>query len=103
VIKYHFDLNAIRSVQLILQCILKNDQSWLIHRFLLDQAAVILPLLTRFKITSSNLGYFIFNNALNNDTTLVELIKTMGFDLKAKRLRYMGHIFNLIAERYLYG
>ena len=27
----------------------------------------------------------------------------MGFDLKAKRLRYISHIFNLIAERYLYG
>jgi len=27
----------------------------------------------------------------------------MGFDPKAKRLRCMGHIFNLIAERYLYG
>jgi hypothetical protein len=26
----------------------------------------------------------------------------MGFDLKAKRLRYIGYIFNLIAKRYLY-
>jgi len=68
----------------------------------IDQAAVILPLLTRFGITSSNLDYFVFNNAPNNDTTLVELIKTLGFDPKVKRLRYISHIFNLIAERYLY-
>jgi chorismate mutase len=27
----------------------------------------------------------------------------MGFNPKAKRLRCIGHIFNLIAERYLYG
>jgi len=27
----------------------------------------------------------------------------MGFDPKAKRLRYMGHVLNLIAEAYLYG
>ncbi len=27
----------------------------------------------------------------------------MGFDLKAKRLRYMGHVLNLIAKAYLYG
>jgi hypothetical protein len=27
----------------------------------------------------------------------------MGFDPKAKRLRCMGYIFNLIAEQYLYG
>jgi hypothetical protein len=67
-----------------------------------DQAAVILPLLTRFGITSSNLGYFVLNNALNNDTTLTELAKTLGFDPKLKRLRCAGHIFNLIAERYLY-
>jgi hypothetical protein len=69
----------------------------------IDQAVVILPLLTRFGITSSNLGYFVLDNALNNDTTLVELVKTLGFDPKVKRLRYIGYIFNLIAERYLYG
>ena len=43
------------------------------------------------------------DNALNNDTILVELAKTIGFDPKAKRLRYMGHVLNLIAEAYLYG
>jgi hypothetical protein len=68
----------------------------------IDQAAVILPLLTRFDITSSNLDYFVFDNASNNDTTFTELAKTLGFDPKLKRLRYTSHIFNLIAERYLY-
>jgi hypothetical protein len=34
---------------------------------------------------------------------LVELSKSMGFDPKAKRLRCMGHVLNLIAEAYLYG
>jgi len=68
-----------------------------------DQAAVILPLLTRFGITSLNLGYFVLDNASNNNTTLIKLAKTLGFDPKAKRLCYIGHISNLIAERYLYG
>jgi hypothetical protein len=63
---------------------------------------VILPLLTQFGITSLNLSYFVLNNALNNDTTLVKLIKTLGFNPKAKQLRYIGYIFNLIAKRYLY-
>ena len=63
---------------------------------------MILPLLIRFGITSSNLGYFVLDNALNNDTTLVELVKTLGFDPKAKRLHCISHIFNLITERYLY-
>ena len=64
---------------------------------------MILPLLQRFGITGTNLGYFVLDNALNNDTTLVELSKSMGFDPKAKRLRCMGHVLNLIAEAYLYG
>jgi hypothetical protein len=60
-------------------------------------------LLQRFGITGTNLGYFVLDNTLNNDTTLVELAKTMGFDPKVKRLRYMGHILNLITKAYLYG
>ncbi len=59
-------------------------------------------LLKRFGITSTNLGYFVLNNALNNDTTLVELTKTIKFDVKEKRLRYIGHILNLIIEEYLF-
>ena len=43
------------------------------------------------------------NNASNNNITLVELGKAIGFELKEKRLRYMGHIFNLIAKAYLFG
>ena len=43
------------------------------------------------------------NNALNNDTILVELVNTMGFNPKEKRLCYIGHVLNLIAEAYLYS
>ena len=68
-----------------------------------DQAQVILPLFKRFNITSDNLGFFVLDNAPNNDTTLVELSKTLGFEPKERRLRYMGHIINLIAEQYLFG
>lgn len=32
----------------------------------------------------------------------MELAKTIGFDLKLKRLRYIGHVLNLIAKAYLY-
>ena len=49
------------------------------------------------------MGYFVLDNATNNDTTLVELAKVMGFDPIVKRLRCMGHILNLIAESYLFG
>jgi hypothetical protein len=45
----------------------------------------------------------VLNNAPNNDTTLEELGKSIGFDPIQKRLRCMGHILNLIAESYLFG
>src|ERR1700733_8243300 len=70
---------------------------------LLRQAVVIFPLLTRFGITLANLGYFVLDNALNNDTTLQELGRKIGFDPKTKRLRCMGHILNLLAEAYVFG
>ena len=49
------------------------------------------------------MGYFVLDNATNNDTTLKELGKAMDFDPVLKRLRYMGHIINLIAESYIFG
>jgi len=64
----------------------------------LDQALVILPLLRTFSINESNIGFFVLDNATNNDTTLVELAKELGFDLKERRLRCIRHIINLITE-----
>jgi len=78
----------------------KNSSAVLMYP---DQAQVILPLFNRFNITSDNLGFFVLDNARNNDTTLVELSKTLGFEPKERRLRCMGHIINLIAEQYLFG
>ena len=43
------------------------------------------------------------NNAPNNDTTLVELGKTMGFKPIQKRLRCIGYILNLITKSYIFG
>jgi hypothetical protein len=67
------------------------------------QALVLLPLLKRFGITADKLGYFVLDNASNNDTTLAELGKSIGFKPEEKRLRYIGHILNLIAEQYFFG
>lgn len=64
---------------------------------------MILPLLQRFGINNNNLGYFVLDNATNNDTTLRELGRIMDFDPISKRLRCMGHIINLIAESYIFG
>jgi hypothetical protein len=45
----------------------------------------------------------VLDNALNNDTTLAELGKAMGFEPIQKRLRCIGYILNLIAESYIFG
>ena len=68
-----------------------------------DQAAVIQPLLEHFNINKDNLGFFMLDNAPNNNTILIELGKTIGFEPIQKRLRYIGHIINLIAESYIFG
>jgi hypothetical protein len=59
--------------------------------------------LEHFGINNANLGYFILDNAPNNDTTLVKLSKALDFDPVQKRLRYMRHILNLIAKSYIFG
>ena len=43
------------------------------------------------------------NNALNNNTTLVKLGKTIGFKPIQKRLRCIGYILNLITKSYIFG
>jgi len=63
---------------------------------------VIRPLLEHFGINKDNLGYFVLDNASNNDITLVKLGKTIRFELMQKRLRYIGHILNLIAKLYIF-
>ena len=67
------------------------------------QAAALLPILQHFGITDDKLGYFVLDNASNNDTTLDELAKSIKFLPAKQRLRCIGHILNLIAEQYLFG
>jgi hypothetical protein len=69
----------------------------------IDQCAILYPLLKRFGITSTNLGYFILDNTPNNNITLVELRRRMNFEPKNKQLQYIRHIINFIAEAYLFG
>jgi hypothetical protein len=44
----------------------------------------------------------VLDNTGNNDTTLKELVKTLGFDLAKKRLCCIGYVLNLIAKAYLF-
>ena len=57
----------------------------------------------------NNLGYFIMDNASNNDTALKELNSFIiedggvGFDPVERRIRCFGHIMNLAVKDLLYG
>ena len=42
------------------------------------------------------------NNILNNDITLIKLLKNISFNFKAKRLYYIRHVLNFIIKVYLY-
>ena len=55
------------------------------------QAAHITPVLSQYGITASNLGWFVLDNAFNNDTTLENLAGSFSFTVKELRLRCAGH------------
>jgi hypothetical protein len=76
---------------------------YFINVLLIAQAFVLLPALKHYSIRNNNLGYFVLDNATNNNTTLIELAKSLDFDPLERRLRYIGHILNLIAKQYLFG
>jgi len=52
---------------------------------------------------ADNLGYFMLDNASNNDTAVAALAEIYGFDAPERRLRCAGHIINLIARHLLFG
>jgi hypothetical protein len=62
----------------------------------------VAAIITEFNI-SDKLGYFILDNALNNDTCIQALGEEFGFNWKQRRLRCAGHILNLVARSILYG
>jgi hypothetical protein len=68
----------------------------------LDQCAVLLPVLHHFGINSANLGYFVLNNASINNITLVKLATSVDFLPAERRLSCISHVLNLIAKQYLF-
>jgi len=49
------------------------------------------------------IGYFILDNAGNNDTCMQALADTFGFNWKERRIRCAGHVINLVAREILFG
>ena len=51
------------------------------------------------------IGYFVLDNATNNDTCLEETFDALSLEVqvKTRRLRCLGHVINLTAQAFLYG
>lgn len=49
------------------------------------------------------LGFFVLDNAPNNDTAMQFIADEFNFDPNERRLRCAGHIINLIARHLLFG
>lgn len=69
----------------------------------IDIAEGVIEVLKDFGIEKAKLGYFVLDNASNNDTAMRAIAKEFDFDHKERRLRCAGHILNLIARHLLFG
>jgi len=65
-------------------------------------ADTVAEVIEEFRI-SSRLGYFVLDNAGNNDTCIRQLATRYSFNAEQRRLRCMGHVINLIARSLLFG
>ena len=56
-----------------------------------------------FEIRSEQVGYFVLDNASNNDTAIGELAFIHDFVARHRRLRCAPHSLNLIGQAMLFG
>ena len=63
---------------------------------------MLLSVLREYKI-SDKIGYFITDNAANNDAALRLLSYHIDVRLTKQRLRCSGHVINLVMKAILYG
>jgi hypothetical protein len=72
-----------------------------------NQADLLIKIIKEYEITD-RLGWFITDNASNNNTAIDQVLRTLLPDLTPdqrveRRLRCWGHILNLAAKAFLYG
>lgn len=67
-------------------------------------ATAVVATLRAYGITSDTLGYFVLDNASNNDTTIAAVAREFGdFNPTQRRLRCGPHTINLIGQALLFG
>lgn len=66
-------------------------------------STAIIMKLNVYGITPNNVGYFVLDNAANNDTAIAALSRVYDFDAAHGRLRCGPHTFNLISQAIVFG
>ena len=59
-------------------------------------------IITEFGL-EKRIGYFVLDNAANNDKAIEALGSIFGFDPAKRRIRCAAHIVNLVAMQIMYG
>ena len=65
-------------------------------------AGCVLAIVKEYQI-QERIGYFVTDNATNNDSAIQSIAASLGFSAKYRRLRCVGHILNLVAQSILFG
>ncbi|KAI1522473.1 hypothetical protein PtrSN001C_011831 [Pyrenophora tritici-repentis] len=66
-------------------------------------AEVVIETLQDFGINAQSIGYFVLDNASNNDCTVEVLAHKYGFNAAHRRLRCGPHTLNLVGQTLLWG
>jgi hypothetical protein len=66
-------------------------------------ASIVSSTLQTFGITKEQLGYFVLDNATNNDKAMEALADEFSFSPRHRRLRCTCHILNLGAQQVIFG
>ena len=66
-------------------------------------AEVVIAIFKEFNITVGKLGYFVLDNAYNNNTTINTVASKMGFNATERRLACGPHTYNLIGQMIIFA
>jgi hypothetical protein len=64
---------------------------------------VVLKTLDLFSINAQTVGYFVLDNASNNDLAVAAISQKLGFSASDCRHRCGPHTLNLVSQRLLWG
>ena len=66
------------------------------------QGEIVSTIIREYKL-ADRVGFFMLDNASNNDSTVAYLAEQFNFNATQRRLRCAGHIINIVAQSILFG